>query len=90
MLTLCDKDSGDNIRQPVSVEYVSEYFDSFLFEGESGEYKMRERANSNLQDESIATSVYLKNGEWYYYHFSLDEISGKKIQKGNIDFWGPD
>lgn len=86
VLNLINVQTGELI-DPISIEYLpGDYNGKYVHEAPSGEYMIKYRGNTNLQDEWITASAYLQEGMIYKWNYSIDSIDPAEIQISNISF----
>ena len=88
-LQLLEGLSGTYLKDICSRTSTGTYTSSFLNLNETGWYRLRLKANSNLQDESVEIYTYLIKGQRYYYSFDVGTLTKKKAVVSNFQFFGP-
>ncbi|MBP5417410.1 MAG: hypothetical protein J6Y58_07795 [Clostridiales bacterium] len=73
----------------LNTNVVGEYSDSFCLNGPTGWYRIRVKANSNLQDEYMDHFVFLESGAEYVYALKLHELSKDLLIFSDFTVFGP-
>lgn len=80
--------TGEYCGQIMSTSTTGIYTSSYFHDNETGWYRVRLKANSNLQDESIDVLAYLEKGEIYFYSFNLNSFDNRRVVIENYELLG--
>lgn len=88
-MQLLDSNTGEYLCTVMSTNKLGNHTDSYIHTEDTGWYKIRLKANSNLKDEEMDILAYLVNGNRYFYSFDLIAFDEKKAIVQNYEFYGP-
>jgi hypothetical protein len=86
VLSLINITSGEQSAPVFIARSAGEWNGKYIHSSESGEYSIRLRGNSNLEDEYITTKVFLEEGMMYDWSFILELLSPEKIRIRDFSF----
>lgn len=86
-LQLIDAAKNEYLHTFFSTSSTGKSYGSYVHEDQTGWYLIRLKGNTNKHDETMDFSVYLENGITYYFSFTVDELSPKKIIVNNYVFF---
>ena len=87
-LQLLDKASGTYLETIDSKSIIGNYESKFRCGRNSGWYKLRLKANANMQDESVDVNVYLERGETYHCFYEIEELERKEAKVKDFKVFG--
>lgn len=71
-----------------STKSAGNYSDSFTHERNTGWYKIRLKANSNMRDECIDIMAYLIQGKRYFFEFEVKELEDQRAVIKDYSLYG--
>lgn len=60
---------------------------TYIHKEKEGQYFFKIKGNTNLNDETIYTEVYLRQGDICHYEYDVSELSTKRISIKDVNFW---
>lgn len=89
VLQIYNNDTGEFYLNAYSTTTIGTHFGSYTHDFDSGIYKVRLKANSNLKDECVDYIVNLEKGKTYGFAFDVYGLEATSAEVGMLSFFDP-